>query len=263
MTAPVVDATNTSAETAQVLSHTVALPAGINNAGRLIKVLISYAIAGGLGGGPGGFMVWTWPGGWEPVDQDEQQQGGDNGFVCACYLTTGSEGFTGDGSDTIEVTSDLVSRSAHNTYSFTGAENPSTQLPEVTTSIAANSAPDPPANTPTGGPKDFTYIAVGASSLDDTFSAYSSGYSGGIFVNTGGANANHARCGSCYLQTTSSTTEDPGGFTDPDSATAEVVSATIAIHPAGGAPPAGQPFMVRTQGVPTSAGRRDRPARWN
>jgi len=37
----------------------------------------------------------------------------------------------------------------------------------------------------------------------------------------------------------------------------------ILFGPAEGAPPAGQPTMIRTQGVPTGSGRRDRPAAWN
>jgi hypothetical protein len=237
MTSPVKVSTNTSATTAFTSSHTVALPSGIDTVGRLIILLISYSNAGGTAGGPGGNAVWSgWPANWTTFHQNEYQLGGDNGFLAAYHYTDGTEGYTGDGSDTIALTTDQNNRAAFQTYLWSGAENPSTQAPEATSVGAANSAADPPSISPTGGTKDYSFIAVAAPSLGGPNNTIPTNYIEEIENNTGGTNANHSYLATAY-RSVSVSSEDPSAFASSTDGTQEVVAATVAIHPVGGPPP--------------------------
>lgn len=132
-------------------------------------------------------------------------------------------------------------RSAEVTYRITGAENPATQVPEIGTTSTTT---DPPNLTPTGGPKDFLYIAMigsgGEQADDGTFcTVFPTNYTesqqektcGVAGTNLGGLIATAGR------RTTASSSDNPSAFTISEATTPR--SNTIAIHPSTAPPPLG------------------------
>jgi hypothetical protein len=75
-------------------------------------------------------------------------------------------------------TASAVTRTAAIAYLISGAENPATQAPEIgTTASGSSTTPDPPTTTPTGGAKDYLWIAclsrAGEEADDDTWATAS------------------------------------------------------------------------------------------
>jgi hypothetical protein len=71
-----------------------------------------------------------------------------------------------------------ITRTAAIAYLISGAENPATQAPQVgTTASGSSTTPNPPATTPTGGAKDYRWIAcltrAGEEADDDTWATAS------------------------------------------------------------------------------------------
>jgi hypothetical protein len=99
-------------------------------------------------------------------------------------------------------------------------------------SSTSGASPDPPNITPTGGPKDFAYLAAGGldkgNSAAITITGFPAGYSNtGTVTDTGATSDVALAWGS--KTTTGSSSEDPAAFVP--SAIEQWVACTIAIHP--------------------------------
>lgn len=210
MSFPVVEATNTSEETAAVTAHDVALPASVS-AGDLL-----LAMLGTLGGIGFGSMSPT--SGWDEVLDNTE---------AVVEKATASGGET-----TVQFQSANTVTSAHNAYRISG------QRGDVEIATADNTR-DPPDLTPTWGSANTLWIAgvVAADILGGTIdvTAAPTNYSGLIKSNQvlqGGVNYLLA---SAWRQLTA-TSENPGSFTLTGTGIAQGTFAfTIAVRPAGSA----------------------------
>lgn len=214
MAFPTIADTNTSLEDAgNVKSHTVSLPSNISS-GDLLIVFFSSD----------GNVTVDWSGtGFTEIDGTSE---GSVTLSTAYKQATGSEGAT------ITVGTDGSERSAHAAYRITGHEDPSTQAPEIDTpGTGADEYPDPASTTPTGGAKDYLWIAVHGRDRNRTLSNYVTGFSLGQLDSVGGG-SNSAGVSVCSLQENGSN-KDPGTFTIGSSD--GWVAHTVAIHPVGGA----------------------------
>ncbi len=211
MAAPTVDATNTSIHDSDVTSHTVSLPAGISS-GDLLIVIFAVDANPGV----------TWPGGWTEIAEVLQEVSVT--LAVAYRQADGGEGAT------ITVTSGTAQRSAHTTYKISGHENPATQAPEMSTGVNGfGTNPDPDSLSPTGGSKDYLWLAVHAHDGIQTTDAFPTNYTNGI--SSEGTNAvASAGAGSAERQLTTAT-EDPGAFTISNNE--QWAAATVAVHPVG------------------------------
>ena len=129
-------------------------------------------------------------------------------------------------------------------WEITGAENPATQTPEASAAAfgttGANVA-DPPTVTPTGGSKDYLFLAVGTQDGEvGAYTAFPTNYANLIAANsgTGGAAGSNVVMGGASRQLTAAS-ENPGAFTHGTPITAWIAFA-IAIHPA----PTGTPHTA-------------------
>lgn len=222
MASPAVAGTNTSAVTSAGTSHTVNLPASIS-AGDLLIVHFGYVVIG---------QTISWPAGWNAVPSAKIEGATLAGLDIGYRLADGSEGAT------ISVGTSASTKSAHTSYRITGAENPSTQVPESVTGATAESGanPDPPSISPTGGSKDYLFLAsafhVGESAFN-VVTGIPASYSNGKTGDTGGTGSatTNGDVASAERQLTASS-ENPGTFAY-GSATSAWVAQTVAIHPAG------------------------------
>lgn len=242
MTFPTVSNRASGAQTANQADQPITIPAG---SGGLLVVELSYADTLQT--------VSTYTAGWDLLFNVQQTSGGNNALAVFYKEAIGSDALT--------VTMTGNTRSAHTSHRISGAEALATQLPEYATAIATNSSADSPDLIPTGGAKDYLWFSFGASSHAGTYTSYPADFVNGSQANTGTASAGHCIAGAAERELNAASL-NPGAFVHDQATVAEWVAATVAIHPAG-APPAGQPFRIRTQGVPTGAGRHDRPSRWN
>ena len=212
MTFPVVATSNSSNQAATGTSVTVDLPASISSGDLLIMI---------FGCRP---VTVTTPTGWTRI-------GTGSGAVDTELEIYWREADGGEGA-TETVTISTAVGSAHRTYRITGAEDPDTQPPEAAFSFndVNNNSPDPPSLTPTGGAEDFLWIATYIQRDNDSATGFPTSYTGTgsesdttNFVTTGWAQRD-----------LNASSENPSNFTTTDAE--EWSSATIAIHPAGGAP---------------------------
>ncbi len=212
MASPVVESRATSQEGgATTTSHTVTLPSGIAS-GDLVIVVFHAENDVGI----------TWPGGWVELSSTA-----NNSRTETAYLEASG------GETSITVTTDAGTESAHCSLRVSGAEDPDTQAPEVGTIATGNStAPDPGSVSPTGGSKDYLFVAWAGSRNGATFSAYPAGYSNGQTIESD-APGPTASCATAELATTASS-EDPGSFTV--GLGRAWIAGAIAVHPpaAGG-----------------------------
>jgi hypothetical protein len=200
----------------------VNLPSGIT-AGQLLVLLIRAA-------GNNGVLASV-PSGWSALVQDEGSDASNDPTHILYRWADGTEG------STLSVDFSGSIKGAAIAYRITGAINPATQPPQVSTvAVGTGTNPDPTGVTPTGGSKDYLFIAFGG--LDgetQTFSAAPStpsSYSNLQQANsgTGGAASTNVRIAGASRQATVSS-EDPGAFTAeaPETGWTAFV---IAIHPA-------------------------------
>ena len=126
-------------------------------------------------------------------------------------------------------------RSTHVCYRISGAEDPGTQQVEVSTGAEGDSTSgDPDTVTPTGGPKDFLYIAaVSIDRGDKTVTGAPSGYGNLRNVDMTGFASGGVTLGTAEKETTGSSSDNPSAFTHGSDTW---VAITIAVHPgaAGG-----------------------------
>ncbi len=217
MASPVVAATNESSTTTAGTNHTVTLPTGINARDLLVVCMNKGSTSASINALAG----WT-----EILDEAVA-----NGLFIAYRWATG-----GDSNPTF--VSSASTRDATISFRITGAIDPAVQAPEdaAATATGTSTTPNPPSISPTGGSKDYLFIAMfgmaGEFADDDAWvTASPSGYTptdplskacGTVGTNLGGIVAAASR------QATTDT-EDPGTFTATSAAWR---AQTIAIHPA-------------------------------
>ncbi|HEX9894375.1 MAG TPA: hypothetical protein VGA78_10650, partial [Gemmatimonadales bacterium] len=205
----VVKSTSSVNDTANT-QHTVSLPSGIQS-GNLLIVIFGHK--GGTN------ETVTWPGGWTQFLDANQVT--NVGLKAAYRKADGTEGST----ITVQTTNSV--RSSHNSYRITGAEDPATQPPESAASNGNNANPNPASLTPTGGAKNYLWIAAEINNDGtNTITAYPASYSGGFQAN---GNASNSTTGSARRELNASS-EDPGSFTL--SASIAWAAGTIVVHPA-------------------------------
>lgn len=221
MAFPTVETTNTSAETSDVqgeTDHTVSLPTGIT-ADDLLLIFAGLENANGT--------IFSDPSGFTKLFEDNfgDLTGRDSRLVIWYKKATGSEG------STVAFQYDAISKSAHISYRISGADDPGTgQAPEAAAVATGDStSPNPPSLTPTGGAKDYLWIA--AASADDnnspTVSGFPTNYSNGL----SSRDLSDATCMTAERQLNASS-EDPDSFTI--SGAAKWPATTVAVHPSGG-----------------------------
>ncbi len=156
-----------------------------------------------------------------------------------------------EGGDVI-VTVATTTRAAAIAYNIQGAEDPGTQAPEFSTVATGTSlTPDPGSITPTGGTKDYLFLASfrqnGEEANDDTWCNTGPTNYTNLTATTagiaGGANLNGSVCSAEFQATVS--TEDPGTFNVDQSLAWRAY--TVAVHP--GPPPTCQPGSLAMMGV--------------
>lgn len=231
MSFPTVQARNHGAVETVQSTHTLNLPSGIQPGDLLIAVL-HYGVTG---------ATITWPGGWTAITGGavEATTGGAQGIASAYRKADGTEGAS------ISVTSGINERICYQTYRISNAADPAVQAPEAasTANAASASVPDPPSLTPTGGAKDYLWLAAGGRSraTADTSNDITAGptnYSSQqIDTNTTlGANFNSS---GTFERSLNAASENPGAFTTNGGSTV-ATGLTIAIHPSGSPVDAGQ-----------------------
>lgn len=219
MAAPAVAATNTSAVTTAATAHTVNLPASIS-AGDLL--ILPFGWTENLP------QTITWPAGYTAITGAKVEQSTVVGIDAAYRWADGTEGAT------ISVTTSGLTKSTHNSYRITGSENPATQAPNVAaTSGTSAGAPNPPSLSPTGGSKDYLWLAVVNADGETDITAAPTNYTNLITASTGitGATSINCRMGS-GRRTLTAASEDPGNFSNTST---NWTTLTIALHPPGAA----------------------------
>ena len=223
MAFPAVEATALTAG-ASAASHAVPLPATVSS-NSLLVVTGRVAVAGAVAVTGGG---WT-------IVQDSSDASDDVSFWM--YRDTLADG-TEDGT-TVTVTHGTGKMSAIS-MSITGAENPATQAPESSTvAVGTGSNPGPTTCTPTGGAKDYLWIAVGHADGEHTSppATIPANYGGSVGdgTGTGGLPATNTRT---YIATRqlNAASEDPGTWTTSVAVQSGWTAWTLAVHPATSAP---------------------------
>jgi hypothetical protein len=207
---PQVATTNTSSTSTASKSHSVSLPSGIQS-GDLLIVLFNSNSASAV----------NQPSGWTEFLTRSSGPWISKGYYRKADGTEGS---------TLTITTTAGTSSVHISYRITGAADPAVQAPEQANVGEGGSAAtlNPPSLTPTGGPKDLLWIAVGFHNS----------------ANTGAVNAAPTNYGTLQASTVSGTvgigsahralnasTEDPGTFS-VSASVGRRGGATIAVHPA-------------------------------
>ena len=158
----------------------------------------------------------------------------DDTSVVFYRLADGTEGAT----DTCSPTNSV--KAGYICWEITGAIDPATQAPEISTvavgTTTANTC-DPGTVTPTGGSKDYLFLALGAEDGEvGAFTGAPTNYSNLATANsgTGGLPATNCLMGGASRQLTASS-ENPGAFTHAAAVTGWTAF-TVAIHPPGPSP---------------------------
>lgn len=147
------------------------------------------------------------PAGWEEVVNESF---GSTAFTQGvfCHLVDGTEGWAGDGTDTLTVTGVFQHGWCACGYALSGAEDPAVQAPSASAFAAGkNNSPNPDIVSP-GSTEDFLYIV--SFSLDDNpLVAMPSGYTTSQ-IGAFGANASQEMAAK---PTTATSSDDPGAAT--------------------------------------------------
>jgi hypothetical protein len=223
---PVVETTNESSVNTAGTSHAVTLPTGIVS-GNLILILLDK---GSTAATMNALAGWT-----ELVDENA-----GNGITIWYRQSDGTEGAT------VTFTSSASTRSAHASYRISGAENPATQAPQLST-VATGTSVNPNATTctPTGGAKDYLWITMfgmaGEQADDNTLvTTTPTNYGTTIEKTCGTAGTNLGGMIGSAHRTANAASEDAGAWTAIDNAAWRAY--TIAVHP-GAAPPPAPPIV--------------------
>ena len=216
MAFPAIGNTNTTNGTTATTTPVVNLPTGIV-AGNLLLVLIRVAVAGAIG----------WPGGWTELF-DDASDASDDQTAMAWRKADGTEGAT------ITLSSGN-GKFAALSWRITGAEDPTVQPPQFATLAVGTSVnPNPGLLTPTGGAKDYLWLAVGGWEGEQTSppGTFPANYTlNQIGANSGAAAAITTNCRVAGAgQQLNAASEDPGTYTI--SVSDDWTATTVAIHPA-------------------------------
>lgn len=217
MASPVDSARQGTNITTAGTSH--AINVGSPTAGTLLVVFVRFA------GAPGAVTF----AGYTQLASDTSDASDDTSAVY-WRLADGTEGAT----DTL-TTGNSIKLCAMG-WEITGAEHPGARAPEISTvavgTTSANTA-DPGTCTPTGGSKDYLFLAIAAQDGEvGAYTASPTNYSAVTTANsgTGGTPASNCYMGVGSRQLTASS-ENPGTFTH-GAATTGWTAWTVAIHPA-------------------------------
>jgi len=215
MAFPVVETTAESAVTTAGTSHTVNLPSGIVS-GNLLLIFFSIgSTAATLN------SVTDW---FELVDVSAARD-----TKILYRQADGSEG------STLGLTTSASTKSATIAYRISGAENPATQAPQLSTlATGTSTAPDPGTCTPTGGAKDYLWIAqfslAGEEADDDTWcNSAPADYTGLLQVTAGVAGTNIGVENATAHRQVNAASQNPGTFSVDVSLAWRAY--TVAVHP--------------------------------
>jgi hypothetical protein len=195
----------------------ITLPA--SSAGELLVALLRTGAADATGAITG----------WTNLVNDATDAGAGNVYVMYKW-TVGGEGTSAS------VEWSAARKGGAIVWRITAAENPATQAPEqvgANYTTTANTA-NPPSVSPTGGSKDYLFLALGAQDGEvGAFTASPTNYSTITAANsgTGGTPGTNVQIGGGSRQLTAAS-EDPGAFTHAAAATGGR-AIVVAIHPPG------------------------------
>lgn len=207
---PTVQSFATSFVNSDGTSHVVSLPAGITPGDLLI---VAFSVDG--------VPSITWPTGWTQFA---------TGDAPASAQRTALAYRRADGTEvsTITVTVGAAQQSSHMAWRIVGAANPAVQPPEASAAAVGDSGnpnPNPSALTPTGGTKNYLWLAIAGCDDINFIEILPDGY-GGAFSATSGT-ANGTSIGGCY-KTKFAASEDPEPAMFFGSSW---VAFTVAVHP--------------------------------
>lgn len=211
MAFPSIAATNTT-NGAAATNKSCNLPSGIQSGNLLLLWIRSN-----------GADTHTTPSGWSDLVKNNTADASDDTTSLFYKIASGSEGST----VTVNGTASLKFSSL--SWRVTGAHQ--TTAPNVATATGTSSTPDPPSLTPSGGTKDYLWIAIYGIEGTSTLSSYPANYSSNqITVATSGSTAaTNSRSGAAARQLNASS-ENPGTFTA--SASEDWTAVTVAVYPA-------------------------------
>jgi hypothetical protein len=214
MAFPVVQSTNTSAESSTTTTHTIALPSGIQEGDLLI-----FTFREGVGVQP------SEPSGWTRTSSNNT-----GGFYSVFYKTAGASE-----PSTVEVTTSLTISSSHISYRISGWE-------DIELTISNNTV-RPPSLTASWGADDNLWIAGTSTRRGNReFTDPPSNYSNLLTISTDPSATTTGNSVSATAQRNLNTaTEHPGEFTMGSSGADNPKSVTIAIL---GAEPSFNPTIM-------------------
>ncbi len=219
---PAIQTTNSGHSQSTCTSCSVNLPASISSGDLLLIFFAHKSVTSPYA---------TCPTNWTEFGE-AIQTAGSTASLTACYKQAdGGEGASAT------VTAATATRYSYATYRITGHENPTTQAPESTTAVVANStAPDPPSIDPAGGSKDFLFIEAVSNSHGRIVSACSTTYATIVGAGPDNGTATNSGMGTCNRALTTAGPEDPNAMTTTGTGVEEHAMITAAIHPSGGGP---------------------------
>lgn len=220
MAFPVVESNSIDSITVGSVSHDLSLPSGVAVGDGLIMIV-------SVDGNPS----VDWPVDWDELFYDTQA---GNALSIACKEADGTEG------GIVTITLGGSQGVAWIGYRISGHLSFDTQLPEVSAgATATDQSPDPDSLTPTGGAKDYLWIACCSMDGGDTADTFPSSYIGTLTEGPG----LEAGVASCH-RLLNAASEDPGNFTKSD--IEDWVAVTIAVHPG---PPTVAEFLRVTKRI--------------
>lgn len=160
--------------------------------------------------------------------------GSDDNIALHWRKATGTEGATitlGSGNQ----------KGAWLCYRISNAADPTVSAPEANTNTGSSALPTSNALSPTGGAKDYLWLALATSAGSPTISAYPTSYgSNQLYVAAPAGGATGTRCMVAgATRELNIASENPGDYTI--SAAFNWLASTVAVHPVPAAP-AGFPF---------------------
>jgi hypothetical protein len=206
---PSLAAKTSSNEPDVVTSHDVTMPPSVSS-GDLLQCLFTSSIA-----------TFTWPAGWTVA---KSLTGAAAKSELAYRQSDGTEGAA------IVVSTSLSVESAHICMRIVGHVNPATQAPQASTGATGlSTTANPDTVTPTGGSKNYLFVALAGNSGGSgppTYTGFPSGYHHPLEqISSTGAGTYATAMATRQLNAAS---EDPGTFTNPS---VNWVALTAAVHP--------------------------------
>lgn len=205
MAFPVVVNEISSANNTDQTDQVVTLPGSLVSGNKLVAAL---AIDGAV--------TVTWPAGWDEI-LDQNRTG--------VSISVGVRTIDGSEGGTVTVTASGTEKSCHHVWQISGHDN--AILPEALSANNNSATPNPPNLTPTGGAKDYLWLALAALQPGSNTASGFPGSYGNTGQEAGDGNATHAPLAWGRRELNASS-EDPGTFSATSS---NWMAATVAIHP--------------------------------